>query len=226
MKNEMWLIWKHPESRQRYKVGSLEFDNNIYTFRYVNPELEDALKVGFRFFPGFEDIKKVYKSSEMFANIETRLPNAGRADYLEILNLYNLGKDSSKLEILKATRGRLLTDNYEFVPAFDSSRVEFDVAGTRYCADVKKCENLLDVNDKLTLELELNNEFDPNAIKVIYAKDGTNYHLGYVPRCYSSYLTELLEKKVAYSAMIESLNFDSEISDEDITVNVKLIFKY
>ena len=27
-----------------------------------------------------------------------------------------------------------------------------------------------------------------------------------------------------YSAMVESLNFESEISDEDITVVVKLIF--
>ncbi len=37
MKNEMWLIWKHPESRRRYKIGTLNFENDIYTFKYVNP---------------------------------------------------------------------------------------------------------------------------------------------------------------------------------------------
>lgn len=226
MKKEMWLIWKHPENRRRYKIGVLNYDNNVYTFKYVNPELNDAAMVGFKCFPGFEDIKQTYKSTELFANIETRLPNTGRADYLEILNLYNLEKDSSKLEILKATKGRLLTDNYEFVPAFDLNKVEFDVAGTRHCPDVKKCQDIIDINDKLTLELEPNNEYDNKAIKVIFSKNGVKYHLGYVPRYYSSYLAELLEKNIEYSAMIQSLNFDSEINDEDITAFVKLIFNY
>ena len=222
----MWLIWKHPESRRRYKIGILNFEDNIYTFKYVDPELNDATAVGFKYFPGFEDINKTYSSSELFANIDTRLPNTTRADYLEILNLYNLEKKSSKFDILRATKGRLLTDNYEFVPAFDLNKVEFDVAGTRHCPDVKKCQKLIEVNDKLTLELDKDNESDPNAIKVIFTKNGIKYHLGYVPRYYSSYLTELLEKNIEYSAMIQSLNFESEINDEDITAFVKLIFNY
>lgn len=224
MKNEMWLIWKHPETRRRYKIGVLSEIESKYIFKYVDPELNDATSVGFRCFPGFEDIKKIYESEELFANIETRLPNPGRADYLEILNSYNLEKDSDKMEILKATKGRLVTDNYEFVPAFDSNKVEFDVAGTRHCPDVKECSNLINVNDKLLLELEPENKFDPKAIKVIYLKEGKKYHLGYVPRYYSNELFRLLEDKIEYSAMIQSLNFESEISDEDITAFVKLIF--
>ena len=224
MKNEMWLIWKHPESRKRYKIGILNYDNNKYTFKYSNPELNSAIEVGFRYFPGFDNIYKTYESEELFANIETRLPNTSRADYLEILNKYNLEKCSSKMEILRATKGRLLTDNYEFVPAFDSSKVEFDVAGTRHCPDVEKCKNLIKFNDNLFLEMEPNNEFDENAIKIIFIKNHTKYHLGYVPRYYSEYLTRLLKNNVKYSAMIQSVNFESEINDEDITAFVKLIF--
>lgn len=224
MEKEMWLIWKHPDSRRRYKIGILSWENNKYAFKYVNPELNSAMEVGFKYFPGFEDIHRTYESRELFANIETRLPNNCRADYLEILNSYNLEKDSTKLEILKATKGRLLTDNYEFVPAFDSNKVEFDVAGTRHCPDAKRCKDLISVNDKLLLELEPDNEYDTKAIKVTFYKDGIKYHLGYVPRYYSSELAELLENKVEYSAIIQSLNFESEISDEDITVFVKLIF--
>ena len=224
MKNEMWLIWKHPETRRRYKIGVLSEIESKYVFKYVDPELNDAINVGFRYFPGFDDIRNTYESDELFANIETRLPNPGRADYLEILNSYNLEKDSDKIEILKATKGRLLTDNYEFVPAFDSNKVEFDVAGTRHCSDVKECSKLINVNDKLFLELEPENKFDSKAIKVVCFKEGKKYHLGYVPRYYSIELSRLLEDKVEYSAMIQSLNFESEISDEDITVFVKLIF--
>lgn len=223
MKKEMWLIWKHPESRRRYKIGILNYENDKYTFKYVDPELNSATEVGFVYFPGFEDIHKTYESEELFANIETRLPNTGRADYLEILNLYNLEKDSSKLDILRATRGRLITDNYEFVPAFDSNKVEFDIAGTIYCPDVKKCKDVINVNDKLLLELDSINKYDDNAIKVILKKNGIKYHLGYVPRYYSSELSKLLKNNVDYSAMVQSINFENNINKEDITASVKLI---
>ena len=197
---------------------------NIYTFSYVNPELSDTIKVGFKDFPGFGNIHKTYKSNELFANILTRLPNKSRPDYLEILNSYNIEIDSSNLEILKATKGRLLTNNFEFVPAFDHKEIEFDVAGTRHCEDVKKCikQNLIHINDKL--ELEPNNQYNKNAIKVLLYKSGHKYHLGYVPRYYAEELSKWLENKTTYSAMIQSLNFESEISDEDVTAFVKLIF--
>ena len=223
MKKEMWLIWKHPESRRRYKIGILNYENNKYTFKYVDPELNSATQVGFGYFPGFEDIHKTYESEELFANIETRLPNTGRSDYLEILNSYNLEKDSSKIDILKATRGRLITDNYEFVSAFDSNKVEFDIAGAIYCPDVNKCKDLINVNDKLLLELDSINKYDNNAIKVILKKNGIKYHLGYVPRYYSSELSKLLKNNVDYSAMVQSINFENKINKEDITANVKLI---
>lgn len=224
MKREMWLIWKEPMSRRRYKVGVLTY-NGEYEFKYVNPELDDAVRVGFDFFPGFDDFHKVYKSENLFANIETRLPNPSRPDYLEILNVYGLEKNSEKMDILKATRGRLITDNYEFVSAFDKSKIEFDVAGTRHSTDVKKCMKCISINDTLELLLDNSNEYDDYAIKVILNKDDKKYHLGYVPRYYSSYLTNLLDNDVEYSAMVKSINFESEISDEDVTVLVKLIFK-
>lgn len=224
MTSELWLIWKEPKTRRRYKIGSLTFDGTTYTFKYINPELNEAIENGFTTFPGFSDLTKEYHSTELFANIETRLPNKSRPDYLEILNTYNLEKDSSKLDILIATRGRLLTDNYEFVKAFDKKKIEFDVAGTKHCEDIKKCQNILNTNDKLYLEPEINNKYDKYAIKIIYIKDKKKYHLGYVPRYYSKEITNLLQENIEYSAMIQSLNFESEISDEDITALVKLIF--
>ena len=224
MKEELWLIWKEPISRRRYKVGSLTMAKEKYTFTYINPELDDALKVGFNYFPGFEDLTKTYENVNLFTNIKTRLPNIGRPDYLEILNCYNLEKDSSDFEILKATRGRTFTDNYEFVPAFDKSKLEFDVAGTSHCNDLLECKNLLKINKKLFLEHELSNNVDSNAIKIIFKENDKMYHLGYVPRYYSKELLEELNKGTEYSAMISSLNLESELSDEYITANVKLIF--
>lgn len=223
MKEELWLIWKDSTSRRRYKIGSLIKENNRYSFNYVNPELDDARTVGFKYFPGFEDLKKSYESDTLFTNIFTRLPNETRPDYLEILNCYNLEKDSDDFDILKATRGRALTDNYEFVPAFDPSKIEFDVAGTSHCSDIEECKNYLKVNKKLYLDPEPENLKDPNAIKIIFKENDKSYHLGYVPRYYCKELLAELEKGTEYSAMIQSLNIESQLSDENITANVKLI---
>lgn len=224
MNNELWLIWKEPLSHKRFKIGILIKLNDGYEFSYVDPELGEARKVGFNFFPGFNDLSKTYKNNELFINIASRLPNKGRIDYLEILNSYNLDKESSDFDILKATRGRTLTDNYEFVPAFDLNKIEFDVAGTRHCRDINKCKDFLKINRVLYLEQEPNNKNDENAVKVVLKENGKLYHLGYVPRYYSKELLNELNKGAKYSAMIQNLKFNSPFSDENIVVNVKLIF--
>ena len=224
MNNELWLIWKEPLSHRRFKIGILIKLNDGYEFSYVDPELGEARKVGFNFFPGFNDLSKTYKNNELFINIASRLPNKGRIDYLEILNSYNLDKESSDFDILKATRGRTLTDNYEFVPAFDLNKIEFDVAGTRHCKDINKCKDFLKINRVLYLEPEPNNKNDENAVKVVLKENGKLYHLGYVPRYYSKELLNELNKGAKYSTMIQNLKFNSPFSDENIVVNVKLIF--
>ena len=224
MNNELWLIWKEPLSHKRFKIGILIKLNDGYEFSYVDPELGEARKVGFNFFPGFNDLSKTYKNNELFINIASRLPNKGRIDYLEILNSYNLDKESSDFDILKATRGRTLTDNYEFVPAFDLNKIEFDVAGTRHCKDINKCKDFLKINRVLYLEPEPNNKNDENAVKVVLKENGKLYHLGYVPGYYSKELLNELNKGAKYSAMIQNLKFNSPFSDENIVANVKLIF--
>lgn len=225
MEKKLWLIWKEPKERRRYIIGTLTYQNNCYQFQYTNPELEDARNVGFIDFPGFDDLKKKYESKEnLFPNIATRLPNLARQDYLQILNTYGLEKSSTPIEILEKTKGRLLTDNFEFVPVFDRNKVEFEVAGTRHQKDIEECKGLLKVNDNLLLEKEPENQYDSFAIKVIYENNHRYYHIGYVPRYYSKDLTQMLDEKIEYSAKIESLNFESNFHDEDVTASVKLIF--
>ena len=108
-----------------------------------------------------------------------------RPDYLDILNSYGLDNSYTKPEILKATKGRLITNNYEFAPVFSRNTGEFDLAETRHCPDVQKCKNLIKINDKLKLEMEPKNKYDHNAIKIVFINEDVRYHLGYVPRYYS-----------------------------------------
>ena len=171
MENKLWLIWKEPKERRRFIIGELTYANNEYRFKYINPELNDAKKRGLDFFPGFDDVQKEYVSEKkLFPNIETRLPNIARPEYLEILNSYDLDVDSSQMEILEKTKGRLLTDNFEFVPVFDKNKIEFEVAGTRHSEDIEKYKDIFEVNDNLVLEREKDNKYDKYAVRVICKK--------------------------------------------------------
>lgn len=225
MERRLLLIWKEPISRQRYIIGKLTAYDDYYQFEYVNPQLDDALKSGFTYYPGFSELNKIYKSEKLFDNVLTRLPNKSRSDYLEIMNSYDLSSNASDFDILTRTKGRLLTDNYEFVPDFNPYKIEFDIAGTKYSSDIQRCKDKIHVNDKLYLELDLNNKKDSNAVKVIYKDMENKYELGYVPRYYSAQLKEYIDKGINYSAMVQNINFESEFFDENVTASVKILFE-
>ncbi len=224
MKRELWLIWRDPVNRLRYKVGLLSYDGKLYHFEYTNPELDDAILAGFEKYPGFNKGEK-YTSPSLFPNIKNRLPNPSRVDYLDMMNEYDLTSDASDWEILTATRGRLITDDYEFVRPFTLDKVEFDVAGTRYREEFNDFENILSPNSKVSLELEPTNEYDKNAIKVCFKSGNKLYHLGYVPRFYSKQLARFLASGRRYSAIIKRVQLGGDTHDNDITAEVQLVFE-
>lgn len=88
--------------------------------------------MGSRGLGAFPDPNKTYKSDTLFSAFKLRLKNKSRPDYLELLKEYDLNDTSSDLEILSATFGRLVTDNYEFVPTLSKcEKLDFYLAGWR-----------------------------------------------------------------------------------------------
>ena len=219
---KLLLIWKDPDSRTRYTIGELIKNEDGYLFHYVNPELDSALDKNFTTYPGFPNYNEEYKSEELFPNILGRVPNKKRDDYIEILNYYDLESNSNDFEILKQTKGRLITDNFEFVPEFDKNKIEFEIAGTRYSKELAKNKNKIKNDSNLILELvEYNNE---PAVKILTKVDNKLIELGYVPRYYAKETANLLKENVNYSAMIKKIRIDCQNPDESITASVKLLF--
>lgn len=238
--DELYLIWRptDPKVRLRQKIGILRKENGLYKFTYLKNEVKEAKKNGFSYFPGFMDLDHVYKSEELFANIRTRLINDKRPDYLDLLNNYGLDISADDWGILAATKGRLPTDDFEFVSPFDNKKTdfEFDVAGTRY-RDIFKEENQdklwelkKNENRKLVLEREPENKYDKYAVAVyadILKSDGgfERVHLGYVPKYYSEDISnKLVDPEISYSARIKRVDLSNPNYDEKITVLVSLIF--
>lgn len=216
MKKELWLIWKEPISRRRYVVGTLIKHDHNYNFRY-NYTKKEFEKINFDFFPGFNNVGGIYNSNVMFDSILSRLPNKNRPDYLNILKAYGLNEENTEMEILEKTKGRLWTDSFEFVPAFDENNVEFEIAGISHCPEFKKCKDKLKIGDELLLKHE-KNDYDKNAVIILYE----NYKIGYVPRYYSEQINKILNDNVEYKAFILDLKIESKIEDELISVKFEI----
>lgn len=232
--NELWLIWRNGDldaaNRSRYWVGTLiKKDDEHYVFRYNdNEEFDEAVKNGFNGFPGFEDLEQEeYRSEQgLFHNISVRLPKKERDDYLDVLNRYDLDSLDDEFMVLSRTKGRQITDNFEFVPAFDENKIEFDVAGVRHrsAVDLENSvrDGFLTRGAKLILEKEPDNEFDEFAVKVLLPVAGKQVLLGYVPRYYSRPLTKKLESGAMYSAVVARVDLRSKLRDEKISAVVRL----
>jgi hypothetical protein len=225
--NKLKLIWKDPAKRQRFVVGLLEHDeeSSVYRFKYLQDELETAVNQGFKNFPNFPDLTKVYEVKDnLFNSIKTRLPLPKRPDYATILNRFNLTPSNSDMEILEATRGRSATDTFEFIKAmdFDSDfKITFDLAGARY-SDYESVKENLKVGDSVKLLPTSDNPYDENAVKVMYTDEK---RLGYVPKYYSKDFTNLMSSTIEFDAFIASLDIHNENQDEWVKITVDVSTK-
>ncbi|MCP1359298.1 HIRAN domain-containing protein [Aneurinibacillus migulanus] len=206
---ELWLIWQNPKTRQRYHVGSLLHDKERYVFYYVTKgprSLTDALNNGYRPHLAFPDVTKVYESTKLFPAFARRLPDRRRPDFMNILQELGLSVDYTVMDLLKATGGRLGTDNYEFVtPIYKENgrfHITFHVAGWRYY-DGYKAQQELKEGNHIYFRLEPDNPVDMHAVTV-HSKSGQM--LGYVPAFYSWFLYEVIESGNQYEAFIRSFN--------------------
>lgn len=218
----MLMVWKDPDSRQRFVVGQLSISEAGFTFQYVNPALDEALEHGFKNYPSFPNLQETYNSTELFPSIVARLPNPRRADYPVILERFGLDLSSSQIEILEATRGRTPTDTFEFVkkleyrPGMDFS-VTFELAGARH-SEFQTASDRLQVGTPVKLLKDLNNLFDPYAVRV-YTEEET--HIGYVPKYYSQEVTAMLtDVGDAHTSEIVRTDLRNESSDEWVRIRL------
>ena len=205
---ELLVVWKQPKSRQRYLIGRLWAEQDGYRFRYVEDQprsIRDALAAGFRLFDAFPQIDGEWRSETLFPVFRRRLPRR------EVLNsLEAQGIDTSDpIEVLRVTGGRLPTDTLEFLEPVETSQtdagefeytVRFPIAGWRYYSGETVIPELAP-GERLRLELEHDNPFDPSAIR-IWSPSGTM--LGYVPAIYSVVLDTAVMRD-QYEARVEKV---------------------
>ena len=198
------VVWQNIKSRLYYHIGTLSYYNDNYEFHYTkygsgHRKIKDALDNGYILHPAFPEISKVYKSKNLFAAFDRRLPSTDRKDFKAILTDLGLNEFSTKMDLLRETRGRLSNDTYSFEQPLrikDDGKLHssFFVHGMRHRNLPVDWSNWLSINDTLRLIQEPSNIHDPHAV-AIYTQGGK--HLGYVPGFYSKAIFSLLENNAS-----------------------------
>ncbi|MCQ6264498.1 HIRAN domain-containing protein [Fictibacillus sp. WQ 8-8] len=227
--DKLLLIWKDSESRQRFTVGELSYseEDETYRFQYKNPQLDDALSHGFKDYPNFPDLNKQYEIKDtLFKSIKSRLPKQKRPDYQEILDRYGLDPDCTELELLEATRGRIATDNFEFVKAITYSpgepfNITFDLAAARHYK-FQDVADKLNIGDPIKLELDTENIYDKYAVSVLTT---SGEKIGFIPKYYSYEVHKLLKENHNYKAVLIELDSTNQNPDEWAKISVEIIFE-
>lgn len=194
-KDYLYLIWKHPDTRRQYIVGTLS-KNGLFEFKY-GEEFTEAQKEGFKGIEAFKEFDKTYTSEKLFPVFSSRLPDKKRKGISEILKKYNL-YEYDEYMLLKNSGARLPIDTLEFIdPIFDNEQPVsryFYVAGARHhmpcCGE--ECTKKIDIkeNEKLILCLEPENPYDENAVIITTSN---NQVIGYIPRYYSKQVTKMIK---------------------------------
>ena len=195
----LFLACHDRRNRSWFPVGRLTRNDSEpveYEFEYIrgaqdaqNSMIPLAIPV-----PGFPDLDKAYRATEIFPIFRYRAMNKGRPDRPEYLNLFGLDPENTDvLAELAISGGHSVADTFEIFPAIEPDvegrfKTRFIIQGLRP-ANPETIErvNSLNPGDRL----ELSSESNVRSMQHPMAVRTTGQHLlGWLPR----YLADVLRR--------------------------------
>lgn len=165
---QIHLIWRPGKGVSRIAIGSIKKNETEgVRFQYNKEGLEQAKKLGFHHYEGFPDIGKIYTENvlDIFGQ---RLIKSERSDLKDFYDFWNvdLKKVHHKFYMLGFTQGLLPTDNFEFLADFNPVKSLSFISEITSLGELQINSDKVNVSDVLRYELEPENSFDKNAVKV------------------------------------------------------------
>lgn len=186
----LFLAWQHPQNRQWYPVGRMEYAEGRYRFVYTKGA-EQAGQAGFSPLLAFPALGQRYESDAVFPLFENRVMGKNRPDYAAFIQWLSLKtSEVEPVAILARTGGESATDTLEVFPmpqqdATGRYEAYFFVRGLRHQApgSLERLETL-QPEQRLLLMPDPQNSRDPRAVMVRTAEEtpGDMHLLGYLPR--------------------------------------------
>lgn len=178
----IFLSWRTGQGSRRYIVGKLirvKNQKEVYEFHYFPEEVDKALEYGFSPYTEFPDVNKIYNGNvlEVFAQ---RLTKSERPDIQKFYDFWEIKPElvNDKFYLLGHTQGLSPTDNFEFLADYNP------IDGLSFITELASLskQNLpadaINLGDELSFELEKDNLYDSEAVKVFKE----NRFLGYIKK--------------------------------------------
>lgn len=203
---DLLVLWQHPQSRAIIPIGRLVRNASTYVFCYTRAA---AGIEGFRPLPGLSDLHQSYESERMPSVFEQRVLEPDRPDYAAYLHSIGIEQSyATPWEQIVHSGGTRAGDTLQFmqVPTVSEghARARFFANGVRHipntertlrgrtvCVSREQQETALDKlqpGSRVLVETEEGNVEDPCA--ALITAEGVP--VGYVPRCLSASIRELL----------------------------------
>ncbi len=195
----LFLACHDRRNRSWFPVGRLtrnDAEPAEYEFEYLrgakeaeNSPIRFAIPV-----PGFPELNKAYRATEIFPIFRYRAMNKRRPDRPEYLNLFGLDPDDTDvLAELAISGGHSVADTFEIFPAIEPDaqgrfKTRFIVQGLRR-SDHDTIERIASLNpgDRLDLAQTTNGRSPQHSIRVTTIE---KVHLGWLPRHLADFLRQ------------------------------------
>lgn len=218
----LYLAWQDRRNRGWYPIGRMtrhQIEPFEYEFEYVRGA-EEAQEFANPFVipvPGFPELDKTYRASDVFPAFRYRAMNQGRPDRDEYLESLGLNADKADLmEELAVSGGLGVIDSFEVFPSIEPDLdgrfiARLIVRGLRR-ADPTVFErvDLLNPGDRLELVFASDGPFDELAVGV---RTADHHLLGWLPRFLMDVLRSDEGQKVTdVEVRVAQVNCDQPLS--------------
>lgn len=174
----IYLTWRKDLKKERHIIGKLSRNNGRYSFSYIKENIKNLqASNSFHPYPAFQETDEFYTENvlEIFGG---RLLNPQRRDYEDFLTYWGANNyKNDTFALLGLTGAKLLTDNFEFiaphteVPASFNTDVSWLNTDNEYVVnEIRRLSNK-EIEQKIKLILDTNNEFDKKAVKVMFENE-------------------------------------------------------
>lgn len=177
-----------------HPVGCLAFDGR-YSFAYLRGA---ATAQGFRPFPGFPDLERIYRSPSLFLFFADRVMDRRRPEYPTYVRALDLPVDSSELDLLSRNEGvgkgdRVTVTEEPIVQEYGRTSHVFVVRGLRFAApDLERREGVLaelEPGTPLLVRPDTSNVVNPAALQLLTTGGDA---IGWVPDALVPYVRAVL----------------------------------
>ena len=206
--DRLLLSWQTASDRLRMFVAELirsgDDDANLVYLK-ESEDFSRAQSLGFEHYPGFDIEKDVHNN--VLTSFMKRLPPRNRGDFGRFLDALRLKSDVgiSNFALLGYSKAKLPDDDFTVIHPFENASPPFElmlsVEGYRYYQEQLPLTSLSD-DMQACFEAEPDNQYDPEAIKIII----NDAIAGYVCRGLTGSFHEWMQAGLAISAYVERKN--------------------